>query len=81
MSSDTNDDGRKEGNTCLALGGGLAALGAGTALAAGAVCPLCIVAAPALIGYGLYKRLRPEGKAERGAGEPAPGADDETGLR
>ena len=77
MSTNNDDAARREGNTCLALGGGLAALGAGTALAAGAVCPLCVVAAPALIGYGLYKRRRPRRQAGAGGArvEAAAGGD------
>ncbi|MEW7982245.1 MAG: hypothetical protein G8D58_13125 [gamma proteobacterium symbiont of Phacoides pectinatus] len=46
----------KDANTTLALGAGVGALGTGTALLTGAVCPFCYVAVPALLGMGLYKR-------------------------
>lgn len=54
-----NDDSLKtlnDANTCMALGAGVGALGLVTAAAAGATCPLCVVVAPGLIGYGAYKR-------------------------
>lgn len=52
---------RSEANSCIALGAGVGALGAlGTALS-GAVCPLCVVVAPALIGIGVYKRVKERG--------------------
>lgn len=49
---------RKAGNTCLALGVSVGALGAAGAALSGAVCPLCVVAAPGLIGLGMFKRWR-----------------------
>ena len=51
----------QEANTCVALGAGVGALGLGSALLVGAVCPLCVVVSPALIGLGLVKRLRLKG--------------------
>ena len=42
----------RDANSCIALGAGLGAMGTGTALLVGATCPLCVVFAPALIGYG-----------------------------
>lgn len=39
----------------MALGAGLGAVGTGTALLAGATCPLSVVIAPALFGYGVWK--------------------------
>lgn len=46
-----------QGTTFLATGAGVAAIGlAGAAL--GAVCPLCVIAAPAVAGFGLVQRLR-----------------------
>ena len=53
----------REANSCMALGAGLGAVGTGTALLAGATCPLCVVIAPALFGYGVWKRIT----APRGA--------------
>jgi len=49
---------KREGDTCLALGLGVGALGAVGAVVSGAVCPLCLVIAPSLIGVGISKRLR-----------------------
>lgn len=41
----------------LATGGGLTAV-ALAGLATGAVCPVCVVGAPLLVGYGLYKKYK-----------------------
>ena len=49
---------RKDANTCIALGAGVGALGVGSAILAGAVCPLCYVVAPGLIAIGAFKRAR-----------------------
>lgn len=48
----------KEANTMLGTGAGLAAFGAGSAALIGATCPLCIVAAPVLIGIGVVGRIK-----------------------
>lgn len=61
MKTKTTRDAMKEGNECIAMGLGLGGFGAGTLLAFGATCPLCVVAAPGLIGLGLYKRLTAKG--------------------
>ncbi len=63
----------KAANTCIALGAGLGAMGTGTALLVGATCPLCVVAAPALIGVGVWKRLA----ASRRSGEDKQAASAE----
>lgn len=55
---ETNREALKEGNQCIAVGLGIGSLGAGTLLAFGAACPLCLVAAPGLVGFGLLKRMR-----------------------
>jgi len=47
----------REANSCMALGAGLGVVGTGTALLAGATCPLCVVIAPALFGYGVWRRI------------------------
>ena len=47
----------RDANSCIAFGASLGAIGTGTALLAGATCPLCVVVAPALIGYGVWKRI------------------------
>lgn len=48
----------KESNQCIALGVGVGGLGAAAAAISGAVCPLCVVVAPALIAVGVYKRFK-----------------------
>jgi hypothetical protein len=60
-------DRRSQANEMMGMGAGIGALGVVTATAFGAVCPVCVVAAPALIGAGLYKRYRarePKGDAD-----------------
>lgn len=42
----------------VGAGIGLGLLSAGAAVAVGAVCPLCVVAVPALVGSGLYQRYK-----------------------
>jgi uncharacterized membrane protein YebE (DUF533 family) len=50
---------KNEANTCMALGVGVGALGVASAsLLGGALCPLCIVIAPGLLGYGAYRRWK-----------------------
>ena len=56
MTLEEIDKGKKDANTCMALGAGVGILGAASAALAGAVCPLCIFIAPGLVGYGAYKR-------------------------
>jgi hypothetical protein len=64
MDDGTNREALEEGNRCIAVGLGIGGLGAGTLLAFGAACPLCLVAAPGLVGLGLLKRMR--AKSPRG---------------
>ena len=52
------DAARKEANSTIAMGLGIGAFGAASLALVGATCPLCVVAAPALVSWGLYKRLR-----------------------
>lgn len=52
------DDEVRDANSMIASGIGIGALGAVAAAISGAVCPLCIVAVPALVGAGAYKRWR-----------------------
>jgi len=54
---------RAEGTRLIASGVGLGALGAASAVVLGATCPLCVVGAPALVGWGFYKRWKANGKA------------------
>ncbi len=56
LSEESIKKNKREANTCMALGVGVGALGTASAALAGAVCPLCIVIAPGLVGYGAYKR-------------------------
>ena len=46
-----------DGKKCLALGLGVGALGTSAATLAGAVCPLCIVITPALMGSDISASL------------------------
>ena len=52
----TREDAVTEANQYIAMGVGVGGFGAGAALLLGAVCPICVVAAPGLIGLGLLKR-------------------------
>lgn len=59
MSGDTRKKDRvADANTLIASGVGIGVFGAAAAAISGAVCPLCIVAVPALVGVGVYKRWR-----------------------
>lgn len=42
----------------LGTGLGIGAYAGGTTVLLGYTCPLCVVAAPALIGVGLYQKLK-----------------------
>ena len=52
-----NSQNPDDGTLPLVAGGGLTVL-AVTGIAAGAVCPVCVVGAPLLVGYGLYKKYK-----------------------
>ena len=59
----TNPDNSKdlklrEANLCIGTGVGVGLLGAGGALLGGALCPVCVVATPLLVGAGLVARIR-----------------------
>ena len=47
-----------DANTLIAGGLGIGAFGLIAAAIGGAVCPVCVVAAPALLGVGAYKRWK-----------------------
>ncbi|MFW5739727.1 MAG: hypothetical protein ACOC1F_05115 [Myxococcota bacterium] len=49
---------RADAKKYLWSGAGVAAIGAVGAVVGGAVCPVCVVATPALVGFGLYKAWR-----------------------
>ncbi len=57
--------GLSNSNTMFFAGAGVGAYGTTLAVTAGYVCPMCVVAAPALIGWGLYERTQ-EKKAAAG---------------
>jgi len=61
---------RKEGNQLLGLGVGVGAWGAASGMLLGAVCPVCVVAAPALLGFGLFRRWQAGRSDERTASTP-----------
>jgi hypothetical protein len=52
------DSVRKDANVLIGTGLAIGAFGAISAAVVGATCPLCVVAAPALLGWGLLKRIR-----------------------
>jgi hypothetical protein len=54
----SNAELKREGNLCLAIGSGVGALGIASAVLAGAVCPLCYIVPPALIGIGAFRRYQ-----------------------
>jgi hypothetical protein len=47
-----------DANTLILGGLGIGAFGVISAAIGGAVCPVCVVAAPALLGIGAYKRWK-----------------------
>lgn len=52
------EQGLKEANQVIAIGGAVGAAGIGATILLGATCPVCYVAAPGLIGLGIYRRWR-----------------------
>lgn len=66
-----------DGNSLLAAGAGVGAVGALGALVVGAVCPLCIVATPALVGAGLVQKWRESRRTAACPEGPAPAAAEE----
>jgi len=56
LKSGAQDD-VSQANQCIAIGAGVGGIGTAAALTLGATCPLCFVAAPVLIGVGLFKRF------------------------
>lgn len=49
---------QSDANTLILGGLGIGAFGVISAAIGGAVCPVCVVAAPALLGIGAYKRWK-----------------------
>lgn len=64
LSDESLKKARREGNHCIALGVGVGGLGTAAALTLGATCPLCFIAAPPLIGMGVYSRLTSKGPSQ-----------------
>jgi len=64
---------RTDANGYLGAGVGLGMFGLASGALLGAVCPLCIVATPALLGAGVYKRICAK-RAARQSTPPAPSA-------
>lgn len=54
----------EKGTTSLLVGAGIGTYGVANYLAAGVVCPFCVIAAPALLGTGIYLRMRHNRKKE-----------------
>lgn len=59
----------RESTRLMAAGAGIGALGVVTAAVGAAACPVCVIAAPAFIGVGLYKRWRE--RSAQAAAHPA----------
>ena len=66
--SDERDDEAREGNRLMLSGVAVGLIGAASTVALGATFPLCVVGAPALVGWGVYKRYRASREDE---GEPS----------
>lgn len=68
--SDSRDDEAREGTRLMLSGVAIGIASAASTLLLSATCPLCVVGAPALVGWGAYKRYR----ASRAA-DPAPASE------
>ena len=60
---------KREATELIASGVGIGVLGTIAAAISGAVCPVCVVGAPALIGVGAYRRWRAS-RPRAAPGEP-----------
>ena len=49
-----------EGNRLMVSGSAIGVASVASALLLGATCPLCVVGVPALIGFGIFQRIRGE---------------------
>lgn len=56
----------RESTDLLMAGAGVAAIGVVGAIVGTAVCPVCVVASPVLLGVGLYKRWREDAASREG---------------
>ncbi|MCA9610946.1 MAG: hypothetical protein KC619_35375 [Myxococcales bacterium] len=71
MSDDHEGDAR-EGTRLMWSGAAIGVASAASAVVLGATCPLCVVGAPALVGWGAYKRWNAKKRlAEAAAREEA----------
>lgn len=61
MADEARDEQRTEARRFVGMGLGIGAVGALSAAAFGAVCPVCVVAAPALVAMGVVKHVRAKG--------------------
>ncbi len=52
------DEKKRDANVMMISGLGIGAFGVVAAAIGGAVCPVCVVAAPALLGVGAFRRWR-----------------------
>lgn len=52
-----------DSRTYLGMGATVGIVGAASAVLVGATCPACVVAAPALIGAGIFKRWQAKRRA------------------
>jgi hypothetical protein len=55
---DPGDQQKRDANALMMTGAGIGAFGAVAAAIGGAVCPVCVVAAPALLAVGAFRRWR-----------------------
>lgn len=70
-------DNDQTGNELLVGGVSALAIGAIGAVVSGAVCPLCIVATPALLGAGLVKKWQAHRERQQHEEREALGANEE----
>ena len=55
MNKQPQEDTAPDAKHFVLMGAGVAAIGALGAVVGGALCPVCVVASPALLGIGAYK--------------------------
>jgi len=72
--SDKKDPETTEASSLILGGLGIGAFGVISAVIGGAVCPVCVVAAPALVGVGVYKRWKTGARKARETPAPDQGA-------
>jgi len=56
--TDAKEQDKRDANAMMVGGVGIGVFGAVAAAIGGAVCPACVVAAPALLGIGAFRRWR-----------------------